>query len=91
MIKEREWKGYKEMYKKILALAGALVLLSGCGGKKVDVPGTETQTEATVTSPLEETTAAVETEETAESRSISGGLIKNQPSFSMFIKIKCPM
>ena len=33
----------------------------------------------------------LETEETAESRSISGGLIKNQPSFSMFIKIKCPM
>ena len=66
MTKEREWKGYKEMYKKILALAGALVLLSRCGGKKVDVPGTETQAEATVTSPSEETTAAVsETEETA--------------------------
>ncbi len=59
----------KSMYKKILILAGALVLLTSCGTKKEDVPGSaETEAAATeaATAAAEETAAETTTAEEKE-------------------------
>ncbi len=65
----RDDEGEGNMYKKILILAGALVLLSSCGAKKTDAPAaTEATSAATEATTVSEETSAETTTTAAEAQ-----------------------